>query len=245
MVPASVVPTSNPMEWLECRSVNGHGVASGLGAESPYPAGTIELQRPFFAALGLDLSGCFAGTLNLSVAPLEWRLQHPEYCFDYLTWTPLHPPETFSFWSIQIRRLGADPDGLAPDSSSSQAVSAWIYSPDPSTKVRHFQPPMVLEVLAPPLGPVSVGDRFALGVDPAKVGCLDGVRLRGQLLEFLKFRVLAAQSEFFADWRPSPGEAIEPKLVRHWLRGLLPEALALGDADLLATCAKAWDLYGP
>ena len=245
MVPVSAVPTSNPMEWLECRLVKGHGVASGLGAANPYPAGTIELQRPYFAALGLDLSACFKGTLNLSVAPLEWRLQHPDHCFEHLTWTSVHPPETFSFWRIQVRRLGSGPDGLAPDHSCTELVPAWIYLPDPSTKVRHFQPPMVLEVLAPPLGPVAVGDRFALGVDPAKVGCLDGVRLRAQLLEFLKFRVLAAQSEFFADWRPSPGEAIDPRLFRSWLGGCLPEVLALGDADLLATCAKAWDLYGP
>ena len=233
------------MEWLECQLVEGHGVASGLGPTNPYPAGTIELQRPYFAALGLDLSGCFKGTLNLSVAPLEWRLQHPDHCFEHLAWTPLHPPETFSFWRIQLRRLGSGPDGLAPDYSSTELVQAWIYLPDPSTKVRHFQSPMVLEVLAPPLGPVAVGDRFALGVDPTKVSCRDGVRLRAQLLEFLKFRVLAAQSEFFADWRPSPGGAIEPRLLRHWLAGCLPEVLALGDADLLATCAKAWDLYGP
>ncbi len=46
-------------------------------------------------------------------------------------------------------------------------------------------------------------------------------------------------------WRPGPGGAIEPRLLRHWLRGCLLEALALGDADLLATCAKAWNLYGP
>jgi hypothetical protein len=233
------------MEWLDCRLVEGHGVASGCAAASPYPAGTIELQRPYFAALGLDLSACFAGTLNLSVAPLEWRLQDPDHCFDHLAWTPLHPPETFSFWQIQLRRLGGRLDGLASVWATTGIVPAWIYLPDPATKVRHFQPPVVLEVLAPPLGPVAVGDRFALGVDPTKVACLDGVRLRGQLLEFLKFRVLAAQSEFFADWRPSPGQPIEPRLVRHWLRGFLPEALALGDADLLATCAKAWDLYGP
>ena len=245
MVLASAVRTSNPMQWLECRLARGHGVASDLGPANPYPAGTIELQSPYFAALGLDLSACFKGTLNLSVAPLEWRLQDPDLCFEHLAWTPLHPPETFSFWQIQLRRLGSGPDCLAPDHSSTELVPAWIYLPDPSTKVRHFQPPMVLEVLAPPLGPVAVGEIFALGVDPTKVGCLDGVRLRAQLLEFLKFRVLAAQSEFFADWRPSPGEAIEPRLFRSWLGGCLPEALALGDADLLATCAKAWDLYGP
>ena len=190
------------MEWLECRLVKGHGVASGLGAANPYPAGTIELQRPYFAALGLDLSACFKGTLNLSVAPLEWRLQHPDHCFEHLAWTPLHPPETFSFWRIQVRRLGSGTDCLAPDDSSTELVPALIYLPDPSTKVRHFQPPMVLEVLAPPLGPVAVGDRFALGVDPTKVGCLDGVRLRahcwssssfGSLLPRLNFSRIGAQ----------------------------------------------------
>jgi len=245
MVPATFVPTSSCMDWLDCRLVEGHGVASGSAAASPYPKGTIELQRPYFTALGLDLSACFAGTLNLSVAPLEWRLQDPDHRFDHLTWTTLHPPETFSFWRIQLRRLGAGPECLASDRLFSEVVPAWIYLPDPSTKMRHFQPPMVLEVLAPPLGPVAVGARFSVGVDPSQVACLDGVRLRGQLLEFLKFRVLAAQSEFFADWRSCPGGAIEPRLLRHWLRGYLPEVLVLGDADLLAAFAKAWDLYGP
>jgi hypothetical protein len=39
------------MQWLECRLVKGHGVASGLGSLNPYPAGTIELQRPYFTVL--------------------------------------------------------------------------------------------------------------------------------------------------------------------------------------------------
>ena len=235
------------MEWIEARLLRGHGVASGGAPASPYPAGTIALQRPHFARLGLDLGDCFAGTLNLSVAPLEWRLQDPDYRFERLPWTPLHPPETFCFWRIQLKRLalGEGPASPGGGSYAPVAVAGWIYWPDPSTKMRHFQPPQVVEVLAPHLGRLLPGELFALGVDPQRVTRIDGVRLRARLLEFFKFRVLAAQEAFFADWRDAPGAPIDPKRLRRWLLGPWPEALALPDADLLATCQKAWDLYGP
>ena len=230
------------MVWIEARLTRGHGVASGQAVGSPYPAGTIAMQRASFANLGLDLGDCYLGTLNLSVAPLEWRLQDPDHRFESLRWTSLHPPETFCFWRIQVKRLSP---AQAASGVAAEPVSGWIYWPDPSTKRRHFQPPQVLEVLAPPLGPVQPGDRFALGVDPQRVACIDGIRLRARLLEFFKFRVLAAQADFFADWRPAADAAIEPSRLRGWLAAQWPEALALPDADLLATCSKAWDLYGP
>ena len=50
--------------------VAGHGVASGRAADSPFAAGTIELQAPHFAALGLDLSPFVMATVNLDLAPL-------------------------------------------------------------------------------------------------------------------------------------------------------------------------------
>ena len=63
----------NP-EWLTGRLCAGHGVASGTSKESPYPDGTIRMQFPVFKALGLDLSSCLFGTLNLDFAPLEVSL---------------------------------------------------------------------------------------------------------------------------------------------------------------------------
>ena len=42
----------------------GHGVASGASTSSPYPTGSIAMQAPFFKARGLDLSGCYFGTLK-------------------------------------------------------------------------------------------------------------------------------------------------------------------------------------
>lgn len=75
----------------------GHRVASGKAEDSPYPAGTIQLQKPFFKALGLDLSSCHGGTLNLSIHPYTFEMTRPRHTFRQVEWTPLHPPEDFSF----------------------------------------------------------------------------------------------------------------------------------------------------
>jgi hypothetical protein len=79
--------------WIRTTLVCGHGVASGRSTTSPYPEGTIAMQRPLFAQLGLDLSDCWPGTLNLSVAPLEVQLRDPDHTFPHLHWTDLHPPK--------------------------------------------------------------------------------------------------------------------------------------------------------
>jgi hypothetical protein len=172
-------------------------------------------------------------TLNLSLAPLELRSEHPEHCFEQLLWTDRHPPETFRFWRVLVR------------CGDSPALGGWIYQPDPQTKQRHGQPPQVVEVLAPPLEGIAPGVEIALGVDPHRLWTIDGTRLRARLLEFFKFRVLAAQDAFFRDWRDSPSGAVDPARLRLWLQGAWPEALALSDRDLLATCDQAWQLYGP
>jgi len=219
--------------WITGCLIRGYGVASGRDPASPYPAGTISLQRPLFAQRGLDLSDCFAGTLNLCLAPLELRSEHPDHCFEHILWTDRHPAETFRFWRVLVR-CGASPP-----------LRGWIYQPDPQTKQRHGQPPQVVEVLAPPLEGIAPGVEIALGVDPNRLWTIHGTRLRARLLEFFKFRVLAAQDAFFRDWRDSPSGAVDPARLRLWLQGAWPEALALSDRDLLATCDQAWQLYGP
>ena len=48
-------------------------------------------------------------------------------------------------------------------------------------------------------------------MDPRRCRLIDPARLRARLLEFLKFRVLAAQEEFFVAFRAlQPGEAPRP-----------------------------------
>ena len=59
-------------------------------------------------------------------------------------------------------------------------------------------------------------------------------RLRARLLEFLKFRVLAAQEDFFVEG----SEGLRPWLQLHW-----PEACDLSDRDLALTLEQARTLY--
>lgn len=65
-------------------------------------------------------------------------------------------------------------------------------------------------------------------------------RLRARLLEFLKFRVLAAQHEFFREF-PAGDEA---QALRAWLEAVgWREALELEDHDLLESLETARRLY--
>lgn len=226
--PAGEAP--RPCQW-HGRLVEGHGVASGRSGDSPYPAGTIALQTPHFQARGLDLTPYQSATLNLDFAPGEWRLCDPDHQVRLLRWTDHHPPETFSFWHCHLRRL-KEP-GL-PE------VAALIYHPHPETKRAHHQRPSLLELLAPPLGPLEPGEGFALSVDGRRCRLIQPARLRARLLEFLKFRVLAAQGQFFAELE---AEGPPEQGLRRWLAEAWPEACDLSDDDLRLTLGQARHLY--
>lgn len=116
----------------------GHGIASGKTWDSRFPNGTLSMQAPFFKDLGMDLSGYFPGTLNLSVHPYSYRLGTPLHSFPKVKWTSSLPPENFSFYECRIRLL--DEEDFA---------EALVYRPHPSTKPGFPQDPHVLEVLAP------------------------------------------------------------------------------------------------
>jgi len=124
--------------------VEGHKVASGQGLGSPYPQGTIETQTPFFKKLGLDLSGFFRGTLNISIGPKTFKVVKPEITFRGVEWTSLHPPEDFSFSRCRILNDGHRYEG-------------WIYYPHPETKKRHFQKNSIIEVIAPFMPQIKYG----------------------------------------------------------------------------------------
>lgn len=134
----------------------GHQVASGQAQDSPYEAGTIALQMPHFRTLGLDLSGYFLGTLNISIAPKTFRLIKPCYTFANLQWHPDFPPETFSFSPCYIEHRRQRYDGL-------------VYYPHPETKLGHFQDAATLEVLAPFITDLYYGDRLQLSLHRAEV----------------------------------------------------------------------------
>lgn len=132
--------------------VQGHRVASGLNGNPKFPGGTLRMQLPYFTALGLDLSAFYPGTLNVSIAPLSYRVLKPRHTFRALKWHPEDPAEDFSFFDLTVHRSDGAP------------VSGWIYFPHPDTKPTHFQKPNVLELLLPWTEGLGYGDQIHLEV---------------------------------------------------------------------------------
>ena len=203
--------------------VKGHGVASGQAVDSPYPSGTIAMQSPYFAELGLDLSDCWPGTINVCFAPCEIQMSQPDHCFSMVFWTDRHPPETFSFWRIDV---------TGPDQQTHQG---WIYRPDPETKQAHWQSPSIVEVICPKLPGITSNAKLTLLDRQDRIELLNIPRLRARLLEALKFKVLASPQSFFT--------ATQGQHRREWLRSMHPEFLALSDDVLEQVWKQAKFLY--
>ncbi|MGC6483738.1 MAG: hypothetical protein ACON4T_09295 [Synechococcus sp.] len=68
------------------------------------------------------------------------------------------------------------------------------------------------------------------------ISTTDRHRRRAMLLEFLKFRVLAAEDHFFSPQHNDQRRA--------WLKQLYPQALVLSDQDLDEVWQQAHNLYG-
>lgn len=138
-------------EWihLDGRLREGYRVASGPSADYPY--GALERQRPLFKAAGLDLAGCYNGTLNIDIRPRRFRMLQPEYTIRGVEWTDLHPPEDFSFSRCRVGLQGVEYVG-------------WVYYPHPETKKRNFQNPSLLEVIAEFIPGVRYGEALEVWV---------------------------------------------------------------------------------
>lgn len=143
-------------EWttLHGRLVQGYRVASGPSQDYPY--GALDRQRPLFAARGLDLGAYFNGTLNIDISPRTFKPVKPEYTFERVEWTDLHPPETFSFSRCRVIYKGNEYNG-------------WVYHPHPETKLRNFQNPSLLEVIAMEIPGIRYGDPLDVLVNPAEI----------------------------------------------------------------------------
>lgn len=134
--------------------MRGHQVASRPSIAYPYSS--LEKQKPYFKALGLDLYEYFNGTLNISIAPLEFKMIHPHFTFERVEWTDLHPPETFSFSRCKVFFKGVE-------------YSGWVYYPHPETKKTHFQNPSLIEVITYEIPEIQYGDGIEIEVDPDEI----------------------------------------------------------------------------
>jgi hypothetical protein len=136
--------------WLPGRRIPGYGVASGRASDSPYPAGTIALQAPFFLQQGIDLSPFFPATLNIDLAPRTPPAVRP--LFDRrLRWFGTLE-ERFLLTPIALRHAGTVHQGL------------WYY-PHPETKPAHVQRPTVVELLLPWIADLPADALVEVGFD--------------------------------------------------------------------------------
>jgi hypothetical protein len=144
------------MQWKTIHGIiiQGYRVASGPSADYPY--GALDRQRPIFTARGLDLSSYFNGTLNIDIRPNTFTMVKPEYTFHNVTWTDMHPPEHFSFSRCRVIHVGVEYDG-------------WVYYPHPETKIRNFQNPSLLEVIAMPIPGLTYGSRVDVLVNSDEI----------------------------------------------------------------------------
>jgi len=114
------------------------------------------MQKPFFKALGMDLEGFYEATLNVSIHPYRFSVEHPEYTFPMVEWTSFHPPETFSFSRCQVVFDGTRYEG-------------WLYYPHPETKQAHFQNPSIVELILPYIPNLHYGDRIQVVLDANEI----------------------------------------------------------------------------
>ncbi len=138
--------------------VKGHGVASGKSHDPRFQGGTIALQKPVFQALGLNLDGYYSGTINLSIAPLKFKVKRAKYTFKNVLWSHTALPEDFSFFDCRIIYGQAQ-----------TAADGLIYFPHPETKPQHFQPAGVLEVLARRIENLSYGTEVLLELNDEQI----------------------------------------------------------------------------
>ena len=110
------------------------------------------MQVPYFKKLGLDLTGFYPGTMNVSIAPLQYKIVKPRYTFRSLKWHPTERAEDFSFFDLRLLGHGKE------------SLNGFVYFPHPETKPEHFQKSNVLEFLLPHVDGVKVGSTLQVEI---------------------------------------------------------------------------------
>jgi hypothetical protein len=143
--------------WILIPGLLARGYRVASGPSQDYPYGALERQRPIFKARGLDLDGYFNGTLNVDIRPATFTMLKPEFTFPLVEWTDLHPPETFSFSRCRVVYGEVE-------------YAGWVYYPHPETKLRNFQNPSLLEVIARPIPGIQYGEALGVWVNGETLG---------------------------------------------------------------------------
>jgi|SRR3989338_4309583 len=142
------------MAWVRVPGVvtPGYQNASGRNphTQARYGAGTLELQFPIFKQMGLDLSACFAGTLNVRIVG-TFRLLGRERVFRNVRWFETREPETFYFSACRLYFRG-------------KVHAAWVYYPVKKPGVKNLGP-STFEIVAEFIPGISYGDVVEIEVN--------------------------------------------------------------------------------
>ena len=144
------------MQWTRLHGVLVQGYRVASAPSTNYPYGALDRQRPLFQERGLDLNAYFNGTLNIDIQPNTFKLLKPEFTFHHVEWTDLHPPEHFSFSRCKVIYKVIE-------------YAGWVYYPHPETKLRHFQDPSLLEVIAVHIPQIKYRDHLDVLVNPEEI----------------------------------------------------------------------------
>ena len=122
-----------------------------------YPKGTLRPQYPLFKERGLDLGNCFAGTLNVSIAPKTFKIVKPSHKFESVNWRN-NDPEDFLFCNCCV---------ITPR----YHVKGFVYLPDPKTKRNKnaLDNPNHLQVIAPYIPGVGYGTSVEVALDSNQI----------------------------------------------------------------------------
>ena len=138
---------------IEGEISKGHQIASGQSKTGHQGLNnTIALQRPFFEKQVSGFSEVFNGTLNISIAPHEFKILKP----DHEVTCEWHPGVTETFWLVAVHIFHKE-----------KSYKGFIYYPLPSQVKSHAD--TTIEILAPKIEAAVYGDRVRIEVSPEKI----------------------------------------------------------------------------
>jgi len=145
------------LDWIVVTDIiqQGYQIASGQAKDSPYPRGSIEMQTPYFAERGLDLSPFYSGKLNVSIKPYAFEFFAPEFTFRNVNWVAGFPPEDFSFSRCSIFY-------------QNRWYQGYVYCPRPETKLQHFQDDSTIEIITEHIPDIGYGDQVKIKLNRAE-----------------------------------------------------------------------------
>ena len=149
---------TSPRLVLDGTIMRGKGIASGRNIDPDTGfTSTIARQLPFFKNLGVpNIDKLFPGTININIAPREFKIIAPDYEMRDIPWWTELPEFKESFWLVKCGVKFHD-----------RIFDSYIYYPLPSEVKSH--PDTTVELLSERIPNLHYGDPIQLEVDASAI----------------------------------------------------------------------------